>query len=289
MHDSKLTLDGVTLQALEDWQKWMFVARHYGEQFRKQHIAALRQFFAWRDRFLNKPNPSKFMRGPKVTKKTPRKFNTQDLQRLFATCDKSTTLGARDYAMLLFFYATGARKEEAQQLDIGQLTLRDRTGKVRFIGKGAKEREVTFQGEAVDAMRRWLSLRDTMTLANKNAVWIGVCGQTQYGDRITGGAIEHMLKRRIKLAGINAKGLHSLRVTFATDLYDEGVDIAIIQQLLGHEKIETTRRYIIVSDRKLNTKMPTSRINIITGRANHELPRWAQKKQQQQRPVQSDD
>lgn len=278
VRDQALAVDSLGINDIETWQKWMYVERRFGDQFRKQHITAVRQYFAWRETFHNKPSPAKFVRGPKVTKKAPKKYSTSDLQKLFATCDLDTPIGVRDYAILIFLYATGARRFELQQLSLDQITMRERVARVKFKGKGAKERELSFQGGALDALRQWLAVRDTLQLVDASAMWVTVRGSAHHGKRLTLRAIEHMVARRAKKAGIKESGIHMMRVTFATDLYDAGLDIEIIQELMGHEKIETTRRYIVVSEKRLKARMPVSRINLVTGRASGEQPLWIRQK-----------
>ncbi len=282
MREQGLGVDRLNINHMEDWQKWMYVVRKYGEQFRMQHISAVRQYFAWRETYMHQPNPAKFIRGPKVTKRIPKKYSTEDLQKLFSTCDLDTDIGIRDYAILVFLYATGFRREELQQLKLDQVTLRERVGKVKVLGKGAKERELSFQGEAVDALRNWLAVRDNVAGVTGDAVWVSVNGIGKISSQLTLRAIENMVSRRAKRAKLKHSGIHMMRVTFATDLYDEGVDIEIIQELMGHEKLETTRRYIVISERRRKARMPNNRMNIVTGRNKGGLPLWVKKKQQEQ-------
>lgn len=274
----EIRIDELNVSHIDNWQKWMYVSRRFGSQFRLQHITAVRQYFSWRETYGGHPNPAKNVRGPKITKRVPKKYSTTELQRLFSTCDLDTDIGIRDYAILLFLYSTGARRMECQQLTLEQLTLSENVGTVKFLGKGSKEREVSFQGEAVDAMRNWLTVRDRVSGASDGHVWVSVDGKGKSSSCLSLSRLVRMVQERAKRAKITNSGMHMMRVTFATDLYDDGIDIEIIQELMGHEKIETTRRYIVISERRRKTRMSNNRINIVTGRKNRGIPLWARKK-----------
>jgi site-specific recombinase XerD len=88
-------------------------------------------------------------------------------------------------------------------------------------------------------------------------------------------AIERTVKRTAKRAGLGSWGVHRFRVTFATQLYDDGTDLERIRILMGHESIETTRRYVVVSDRMNRVRLRSNRQHEVLGTRPEGFPRWA--------------
>lgn len=262
----------------EEWQKSLYVDKHLASESRALRLTAARQFFEWREAMGGARNPLRAVRGPKRERRVPRRYSTDDIKAIFASCDRATPVGKRDFALLLTLYATGARREELATLDLDQVELRERVGRVRFRGKGAKERVVPFEGIAVDALKDWLLERDNLALSDRDALWVSMA-RGDVGRQLDTVGAEQVLARACERARLRgSRGMHKMRAAFATDLYDAGIDIEHIRILMGHEKIETTRRYIVISDRALKTRMPASRLNELAGVKNNGTPRWFQRK-----------
>lgn len=254
---------------IESWLTVLFLVHRAGPEYRSKAIAAVRTFYTWLLR--GKLNPAVGVRVPRVPRRAARKFKTDELRAIFATCDRSTDAGRRNFAILLFLYATGARRAELVGLNLEHLDLGERVGTVRFFGKGSKERVVSFEGEAVVALREWLLTRDRLNCADdavfvtlaKNARRIGY----SLPDLVLRGAITAANMRR-------TAGVHRMRSTCASDLHDAGVDLEVIRAFLGHEAVETTRRYLAISDRTQRTRMPADRLRAVLGKGPA-IPRWA--------------
>ena len=95
------------------------------------------------------------------------------------------------------------------------------------------------------------------------------------------GGVERVVKRYAKLGNVRRWGVHVFRVTFATLLYDDGVDIERIRILMGHESIETTRRYISVSQRNRKDRLKPHRQHAALGTAPDGMPAWAKQLESQ--------
>lgn len=271
-----VSLDQVKPSDLEDWQRDMYLVDGLGESTRKLRLTGVRRFFAWREQFRGAFNPAREIRGPKVPKRSPRKYSPEQLRAMLRACNRKTRTGVRDYAMLLMLYATGLRRAEVRAMNLDDLTLRERVGSVVVHGKGAKEREIAFEGEALEALREWLTVRQDIQLIDRDAVWVGAAGR-RVGDRLTLHSIDSAWERICRRANIRRAGIHRMRVTFATDLYDMGTPLEIIQRLLGHEKRETTERYIEISEKRRQARMPASRMRDIAMDPKR-MPLWAQAK-----------
>lgn len=277
-----IPVQGLTPPDAEEWQKSLYFERRMGERARRVAICAVRRFYAWRETLGHGPSPARNLRGPKVSRRLPRRYGPATLRRLFLACDRTRPAGLRDYALLLFLYSTGARKSEVAGLTLGQLEMRERRAVVRFLGKGAKEREVSFEGPAVGALRDWLIERDRVAQPGVQHVFVTLGGGS-IGWPLRGKRLEQAVQRLGVRAGVRGPlGLHRFRVTFATDLYDQGVDLERIRIVLGHEKIDTTRQYIAVSDRARSVCLSGERVRRVLGEADPGLPLWVRHKQQQE-------
>ncbi len=104
-------------------------------------------------------------------------------------------------------------------------------------------------------------------------MFISTFGQTQ-GQALTVRGFEEMVSIHARAAGLREWGIHRFRVTFATQLYDDGADIETIRHLMGHESIETTRRYLAVSERARRTRLSANRQHRVLGTKPTGAPLW---------------
>ena len=272
----ELSLSGLTRAQAEDWLKSLFYHGRLSAGVRAQHLAALRSFFDWHARARGGVNPFVGIPSPKRERRLPVKFGTAELAALFGQIDKDSEIGARDYAFLLTLYATGARRTELGSLRLGQLQIGDRVGLIRFMGKGAKERAVKIHGEALYGLKEWLIVRDTLDPAD-DSLWL-VTVKPRRGFPLSGKNLDRMLHRYADAAGLADAHLHRFRTSCATDLYDAGVDLELIRSHLGHEKLETTRRYLALTNRARDVRIPASRLAEVTGRRASVVPLWVRKR-----------
>lgn len=283
MNAAQNPLEAVTAADVEAWSQRLYLERREGARTREGRLTAVRQFFDWRERCGMGVNPARTVKGPKKPKPAPRKYSTAQLRAMFTTLDREKNLGIRDYAVMLFFLATGARRDEVAGLDLDQVALQQRVGMVRLHGKGAKDRTLTFEGEAVYALQAWLAVRDTVDVIDTGAVFVGLNGRFK-GRRLSRSGLDGVIKRAQRLARLKLperSALHMLRSTFATRLYDESGDIEVVRIAMGHDDINTTRRYIAISDRQLRTRISSDFLNEITGGKRNGTPLWIQ---QQRKP-----
>jgi len=156
-------------------------------------------------------------------------------------------LGMRDSAILELFYASGLRLSELGLLTLDKIDLDD--GFVRVTGKGNKTRLVPVGKRAVDAIQLYLTReRPSLVKAKtKSHVFISVRGGALSSERL-----REIVKQRAKNAGIETKMYpHLLRHSFATHLLQNGADLRVIQEMLGHADISTTQIYTHVEQKQL--------------------------------------
>lgn len=188
------------------------------------------------------------MASPKQPRHQPRVLSYDEVLAMLRAPDLSTPQGQRDLAILEVFYGSGIRLGELEALNLEDVNLSTR--EVRVLGKGNKERIALFGSVAEATLRLYLQQGRRMlaTDGSGNALFLN-----RFGQRLQRVSIIRMLDQRAKQAGIERKVTpHALRHSFATHLIDEGVDIRIIQEMLGHESPATTQRYTHVSQARLH-------------------------------------
>lgn len=183
-----------------------------------------------------------YLESPKLWQLIPEVLTVEEMERFLATPDATTFLGARDKAILEVLYASGLRVSEVCGLDIQDVS----DAFVRVKGKGGKERLVPIAKTAVDAVDHYL-------LAYRKESSEKALFLTQKGKRIDRVEIWKRVKFYGQKAGILKKiSPHTLRHSFATHLLENGADLRIIQEMLGHASIATTDRYTHISHKHLH-------------------------------------
>lgn len=265
----------LTLPEFDEWQKWLWVTHRNGADWRTNQLAAVRQFYVWRFTRGFGPNCAEhtkvYRRGLRMAQKYTDEQLTAMLQNTATRPIPEMRL--RDRTILLFLLATGARREELSRLSPLDLELRRTRGTVRFEGKGAKQREVSIEGPVVEVLQEWIGVRDALPFPiDPDALFVGLSGTR--GRRMGLRTIESIIAFHAKACGIRRYGVHRFRVNFATALYDAGAELEEIRVLLGHESIETTRRYIAVSERARKTRLSAAHQAKLLGQRNTGQPLW---------------
>lgn len=286
LHRSKIELEDAKAEHVERWQKDLYLKHRYSPMWRRNFLVAVRQFYAWREQMGRGPSPAVAVRGPKISRRLPRKYTDDELRRLFQACGKTTVREKRNRAFLALLYATGARREEMQRLSLDQIEIQTHVARLRIMGKGSKERIVPFEGAPVQALRAWLTARDELgPLPEPNAVWITLGMENRAGGRMAMQSLVQMFRAIATKARIKRQSLHAMRVTFATDLYDQGEDLETIRVLMGHEGIETTRRYMALTGRSQTTRLSGRRVSEMMGEREDAEPLWLKLRLEQRRKM----
>jgi integrase/recombinase XerD len=173
----------------------------------------------------------------KVPKNLPKYISNEEILDSINLIDRSTIMGLRDYALILFLYASGCRISEA--LSVQRADIVDGWLKIRFA-KGEKERVVPLAPVATQAMERYLSKQ---TLASPY-IWLNYRGEPL--SRISAYKIVK------KYLGVSP---HVLRHSFASSLIIGGADLRVVQELLGHSSLETTQIYTHIQKQNLSDTM----------------------------------
>jgi integrase/recombinase XerD len=242
------TPGGFTRATLEDYQLFL---HHYRSPRTKvplvvntqlARIGCVRRFFAWLCRSGIIPaNPATDLDLPrKSCRKLPRSLSADEIQRLLAIPNPADPFGLRDRTILELFYATGIRRTEMTNLDHGDYDATAGTLHVRQ-GKGGKSRMLPVGERAAAWLDRFLFESRPLFnhLPGESALFL-----SGYGTRFTPAYLGNWIKSLMKRCGIDKPGsCHLFRHSCATDMHRGGADIRYVQEMLGHERMETTRIY----------------------------------------------
>lgn len=213
---------------------------------RARKIAAIRSFYKYitSKAKLMDENPMQDLDSPRLKKALPHYLSLDESIQLLESVDGENK--ERDYCILIIFLNCGLRISELVGLNLTDI----RNDQLRVLGKGNKER-ILFLNEACrQAIDDWLAVRGTQGIIDKNALFI-----TRRHTRMTTDAVHYMIKKRLTAAGLDASmySAHKLRHTAATLMLQNGVDVRTLQEVLGHDHLNTTQIYTHVDSDDLRT------------------------------------
>ncbi|HOZ53717.1 MAG TPA: tyrosine recombinase XerC [Bacilli bacterium] len=216
-----------------------------------RRLSSLRSFYKY---LLNnnyvKTNPFKLVSSPKKEKRLPKYLGINELEDIFRSIDTTTSLGQRDSVILEILYATGIRCGELVDIRLKDIDYNKK--EIKVMGKGKKERIVEFGDYCLNAINLFIKdgrekLLDKHNVSNHEYLIIN-----EKGKQITTRGVAKVIDKIIDKASISKHITpHMLRHTFATHLLNEGCDLLTVQELLGHESLESTAIYTHVSNEHL--------------------------------------
>lgn len=214
-------------------------------------VAAVRSFFKYCfKRGMVEQNPAHLLIVPKKDKPLPKTASKEDLNRMMELAEGNSPESAQNRAILELLYSTGIRLSELTRLDEEDVNFK--LNQIKVSGKGAKQRIVPFGNSAKKALEQHLETKPKLygsrTDADaKKAVFLAANGQ-----RIYGRAVQRIVKDFLQRASeVTQKSPHVLRHSFATHLLDQGADIRVIKELLGHADLSATQVYTHTSVERL--------------------------------------
>jgi len=209
-------------------------------------------------------DPSIEISGPRPRRPLPKALSLAQVEALLAAPTGDEPSGLRDKALLEVLYAAGLRITELVDLDVDDVDLRARS--VRCIGKGNKERIVPLGRVAATAVDAWL-VRGRPALAPTSPALLVNRG----GGRLTRQGGWKIIKKHAEAVGLAANvSPHTLRHSFATHLLDNGADVRVVQELLGHASVNTTQVYTLVSRARLRSVYERAHPRALAAAADHQ-------------------
>ena len=213
---------------------------------RARKISAIRSFFKYltmKAKLLDE-NPVQDLDSPKIPKTLPRYLTLEESQRLLSAVEGKNR--EREYCILCVFLNCGWRISEIVGLNVSDY----RGESLRVVGKGNKERTVYLNDACRDAIDRYLEVRKLLAPPRVTAMFL-----SNRRARISCDSIQVMVKKNLTKAGLDASlySAHKLRHTAATLMLQNGVDVRTLQEVLGHENLNTTQIYTHIDNAELRT------------------------------------
>ena len=211
---------------------------------RARKIATIRSFYNYltNKMHLLRENPVKDMDSPKLKKTLPKYLTLDESIQLLNAVDGKNQ--ERDYCILTLFLNCGLRISELVGLNLSDI----QDDALRVLGKGNKVRIIYLNDACKDALDRWLAVRRPITGKDQNALFL-----SSRNERISRSMVHGMVKKRLGEAGIDSTqySSHKLRHTAATLMLQNGVDVRAVQEVLGHDHLNTTEIYTHIDNESL--------------------------------------
>ena len=246
---SDITVDyigSITSSDVFDFLSYLANDRNNGIEpaARARKLSALKSFYKYltvRTKQLTE-NPVADLEYPKLRKSLPKYLTLEQSSRLLQAVSGQNE--KRDYAILMLFLNCGIRRSELVGLNLTDV-YEDR---IRVVGKGNKERIVYFGAACRKAIDAYLPERNKKVLSDNRALF-----GSRDGNRISVTAVHRLVKKAFLQAGLDATqfSAHKLRHTAATMMLSGGVDVKTVQEVLGHENLNTTQIYTHIENTEL--------------------------------------
>ena len=211
-------------------------------------LVAVKIFFRWLAvRGKRVGDPAEAILPPRVEKHLPGTLNEESARVLVESISGNSSLDRRDRAVLELFYASGLRLSELVNARLENLSLEE--GWIRVVGKGNKTRLCPVGGAAREAIQAYLDHARPELVGPKSQSHVFLSIR---GTNLTPARIRQVVEERAKAAGLGVHVYpHLLRHSFATHLLNNGADLRVIQEMLGHADISTTQIYTHVDQKRL--------------------------------------
>ena len=224
-----------------------YLGHMFGKKFARstmaRKVSSIRSFCRYlvRENILE-TNPCDSITAPKIPKSNPRFLSLEEITALLDGTAGDRPIDFRDMAIWELFYSSGVRVSELAGINTGDW---DPAGSlIRVRGKGSKTRIIPLGERASDRIRKYLQHSGRWPIQEDNAPMF----LNLRGSRLSVRGIQKRLETRLRNCGLDTRiSPHVIRHTFATHLLGSGADLRAIQEMLGHESLQTTQRYTHVT------------------------------------------
>ncbi|GAA6393964.1 tyrosine recombinase XerC [Clostridiales bacterium] len=237
----------ITLSDVYDFMSFLSQDRSLTATSRARKVATIRSFYKYltNKAKLLRENPVQDLDSPRLRKSLPRYLNLDESIELLDSVDGKNS--SRDYCILTLFLNCGLRISELVGLNVTDV----RGDQLRVLGKGNKERMLYLNEACQQALQDWITERSMLTLVDQKALFVTL----QNRRRISRAAVHKLVKKHLLAAGLDSSqySAHKLRHTAATLMLQNGVDVRTLQEVLGHDNLNTTQIYTHVDSDDLRT------------------------------------
>jgi len=245
----------VSLTDIYDYMDHLSRVRGLNNTSRARKVATIRSFYKYltNKAKLLEVDPVQNLDSPRLKRSLPKYLDLDESVGLLNSVDGKNAV--RDYCILTLFLNCGLRISELVGLNKTDV----RKDQLRVLGKGNKERVLYLNEACQQALSDWMTERDAMTLVDQNALFVTL----QNRRRISKAAVHKLVKKHLEAAGIDSTqySAHKLRHTAATLMLRNGVDVRTLQEVLGHDHLDTTQIYTHVDNDDLRTAARANPLN----------------------------
>ena len=239
----KMDFDKVKYDDVRDYLEYLNLKKEKSTSVSRK-ISSLKSFykFLYKNDYMDKKDyPLVKVTYPKKEKKLPKFLYYNDLLEIINESSKDKD-GIRDRLIIEMLYATGVRVSELVNIKLSDIDFNNK--RIIVCGKGNKERIVYYGDYAEEVLNKYLK---THVRKNNNYLFLN-----SKGEQITDGGIRYIIDNIMKKLSIKTHVTpHVLRHTFATDMLNNGCDIKVVQELLGHSSLKATEIYTHVTNEHL--------------------------------------
>lgn len=241
------------LMTSEDIEAYLQSRSLISKRSQARILSSIRSFFGWLVlEGVMTDNPCDLVDFPKLGRYLPDVLSIEEIEAIIESVDTSSWQGMRNRALLEILYGCGLRVSEAVSLKISCLYFDE--GFIRVIGKGDKERLVPVGEMAADAVNAYLEHRPApCDQTSDDLVFLN-----RFGSSLSRQSVFKMIKAQALAAGVRKEiSPHTFRHSFATHLVENGADLRVVQEMLGHESITTTEIYTHIETSKWHSEVLT--------------------------------
>ena len=227
-----------------------------GARTRARKLSSVKTFFAYMcsKAMALRDDPAQHIDGPAIRRSLPKYLTLDESRELLDTADNTQGEALRDRTILTLFLNCGMRLSELVGIDMRDID--PGLEKLRVLGKRNKERIIYLNSACREQLARWLEYRrgvGNIAAADRDALFV----TERRRARISTSMVQKMVKAHLDAAGLGNRALstHKLRHTAATLMYQNGVDVLALKEILGHEQLNTTQIYAHVTDSRLREAM----------------------------------
>ena len=230
---------------------------------RARKCSTLKIYFKYltNNKQLLKSDPAALLEAPKVRASIPKYLTLEESKNLLDSVDGKNY--ERDYCILTLFLNCGLRLSELCGINISDI----RDDQLKVTGKGNKQRVIHLNDACKSAIKNYMAVRPADGVKNDSRDALFISAQKK---RISNKTVQHIVYTFLDKSGLGDKGYsaHKLRHTAATLMYQYGnVDVRILQEVLGHENLNTTQIYTHISDKQLNQAMENNPLSNIKAKS----------------------
>ncbi len=225
----------------------IFISDYYDLNYAKgsisKVISTIKGFYNFLElKEYTKLNPSINLVYPKREFKLPNFLYHEQIMELFSAIDVSNFYGKRNYLMIILFYSTGIRVSELVNVKMEDFDMSNM--ELHVLGKGNKQRVVPINDFVIDAYTQYIS-----SIKIDKYIFIN-----RKGNKLTTRGVRYIMDEIVRKSSVTKKiSPHTLRHSFATELLNAGMDIRLVQELLGHESLASTQVYTHLSKAKIKS------------------------------------